>query len=409
MISFVLTLYRRILPVSLPLLLIAGGYFALPHLHLLRDALPKTSLYLPLIVFIVTTILSLHFNLTRVAWVLLSFAIAYVGYGNLAGEKEREALRFAFALFLPLNITFFAFCKERGLLTLHGIFRLGLILGEAGLTLWVISEKKYELYHPLSKLALIKLPILDAVPIPQVLLAAFILFFLLLLLAVYLYRSPVENGFAGTSLTILAAIVYINQENAFIYFLTASGVILLVGVIRNVHYMAYRDELTGLMGRRALNERMLMLGRRYTAAMLDVDHFKKFNDTYGHDAGDQVLKMVAGRIKGVGGGGRPYRYGGEEFTILFPGKGADAAEPVLERLRIGIAESSIGLRGKDRTNSTMKGKAGRGAAKTAKRVSVKISIGLAERSGGVSANEVVKAADEALYRAKDKGRNCVSR
>jgi len=76
-----------------------------------------------------------------------------------------------------------------------------------------------------------------------------------------------------------------------------------------------------LPSRRALIERLPSLGRRYTVAMVDVDHFKNFNDTYGHDAGDQVLRMVASRLGEVSGGGTAFRYGGEEFTILFPGKG----------------------------------------------------------------------------------------
>lgn len=81
------------------------------------------------------------------------------------------------------------------------------------------------------------------------------------------------------------------------------------------YQMAFRDELTGLPGRRALNERMQRLGRNYVIAMTDVDHFKKFNDTHGHDVGDQVLRLVASRLSKVTGGGRAHRYGGEEFAL----------------------------------------------------------------------------------------------
>ena len=65
------------------------------------------------------------------------------------------------------------------------------------------------------------------------------------------------------------------------------------GVAHEAYQMAFRDELTGLPGRRALNERMQRLGRNYVLAMSDVDHFKRFNDTHGHDVGDQVLRLVA--------------------------------------------------------------------------------------------------------------------
>ncbi|MDP0971523.1 diguanylate cyclase, partial [Klebsiella pneumoniae] len=83
---------------------------------------------------------------------------------------------------------------------------------------------------------------------------------------------------------------------------------------------AFRDELTGLPGRRALNERTQRLGRNYVLAITDVDHIKRFNDTHGHDVGDQVLRLVASKLSKVNGGGRAYRYGGEEFAVVFAGK-----------------------------------------------------------------------------------------
>ena len=116
--------------------------------------------------------------------------------------------------------------------------------------------------------------------------------------------------------------------------------------------MAFRDELTGIPSRRALNEQLAALGNRYAIAMLDVDHFKKFNDTYGHDLGDQVLKMVAAHIARVGGGGKAFRYGGEEFTVLFPGTDAEDAIPHLEALREEIESYRMALRGSDRPART---------------------------------------------------------
>ena len=87
------------------------------------------------------------------------------------------------------------------------------------------------------------------------------------------------------------------------------------------------DELTDLPSRRSFNDAKLRLGNTYTVAMVDVDHFKHFNDTYGHDAGDQVLRMVAARIAEVSGGGKGYRYGGEDVAVLFPGNIADETFP----------------------------------------------------------------------------------
>ncbi|MHC5351352.1 GGDEF domain-containing protein [Metapseudomonas furukawaii] len=185
---------------------------------------------------------------------------------------------------------------------------------------------------------------------------------------------------------------------------------LTASVAHEAYQMAFRDELTGLPGRRALNERLRRLGRNYVLAMTDVDHFKKFNDTYGHDVGDQVLRLVASRLRKVGGGGKAYRYGGEEFTILFSGKTMEECLPHLEAVRQAIEAYQIRLRDPDnRPRNDDAGRARRGVS-AGQAVSVTISIGAAERDAlQRTPDEVIKAADQALYSAKSAGRNRVFR
>jgi diguanylate cyclase (GGDEF)-like protein len=153
---------------------------------------------------------------------------------------------------------------------------------------------------------------------------------------------------------------------------------------------------------------MARLGRNYVIAMTDVDHFKKFNDTYGHDVGDQVLRMVASQLRKVSGGGTAYRYGGEEFTVLYPGKSISECLPHLEALRRNIEEYRMRLRDKQsRPEDAKRGRNQRGQSKS-QHVSVAISIGVAERSDEHrDPQEVIKAADQALYKAKEAGRNRV--
>ena len=103
--------------------------------------------------------------------------------------------------------------------------------------------------------------------------------------------------------------------------------------------MAYLDELTGVPSRRALREDLMKLGNKYVIAMIDIDFFKKFNDKYGHDVGDDVLKLVASNLVKVTGGGKAFRYGGEEFTILFPSKSINDVMPHLESLREQVSKS----------------------------------------------------------------------
>src|SRR5207244_6077403 len=101
---------------------------------------------------------------------------------------------------------------------------------------------------------------------------------------------------------------------------------------------------TGLHSRRAFNDALLRLKPPYAVAAVDIDHFKSINDTYGHDIGDQVLRMVASKLARVGGGGDPFRVGGEEFTILFPGRTGKEIVDILELLRLNIESSTFRVR-----------------------------------------------------------------
>lgn len=183
---------------------------------------------------------------------------------------------------------------------------------------------------------------------------------------------------------------------------------LVAAVAHEAYQMAFRDELTGLPGRRALNERPQRLGRDYVIAMVDVDHFKKFNDTHGHDVGDQVLRLVASQLRKVGGGGKAYRYGGEEFTLLFPGKRLEQCMPHLDRVRLAIEQYRMQLRdSQSRPRDDQQGRQRR-AGKAASEVSVTVSMGVAERQAEQrTPQEVIKEADKALYSAKAAGRNCI--
>ena len=189
------------------------------------------------------------------------------------------------------------------------------------------------------------------------------------------------------------------------YFATG-GLILVLSLIETWHGMAYDDELTGLPARRALNEALARLRGVYTVAMIDIDHFKRFNDQHGHDVGDQLLRMVGARLADIGGGGRAFRYGGEEFAVLFQGKDVDETRGHLEALRRTIEGSPFTLRGPARPRTRPESPPP--AAADRRRIAVTVSIGAAATDGTEpSAEEVVRAADQALYRAKEAGRNQV--
>jgi diguanylate cyclase (GGDEF)-like protein len=232
------------------------------------------------------------------------------------------------------------------------------------------------------------------------------------LFRLYRYDSELDAALLGTLLFVYVALAMFDRDEISTLMFGFAGLSLIISMSRSLYDMAYRDDLTGLPGRRALNQRLRGLGKHYAIAMMDVDHFKKFNDSYGHDMGDEVLKMVARHIGGIAGGGTAYRYGGEEFCVVFAGRDAEYCKPFLEAVRVCIENYTMHMRDqKHRAQSAKTARQRRGRrsrSRGGKTASVTISIGLAETS--VTRNtvaDVLKAADAALYKAKKQGRNCL--
>lgn len=123
----------------------------------------------------------------------------------------------------------------------------------------------------------------------------------------------------------------------------------LEGLNQELTAIARRDPLTGLGNRRALQEDLELLearvsryGHRYRMALLDVDHFKSYNDSYGHPAGDQVLRAVAKQLRDQARSGDAlYRYGGEEFLCIFPEQSLETGTQAVQRMRIDLERQAI--------------------------------------------------------------------
>jgi GGDEF domain-containing protein len=185
-----------------------------------------------------------------------------------------------------------------------------------------------------------------------------------------------------------------------------AGVAFALAAVEEIRIVAFHDPLTGLPARRALEAALAALSPPYVVAMVDVDHFKRFNDTFGHAVGDQVLAMVAARLGQVEGA-RAFRYGGEEFTLLFAGRTVNEAAPPLELARAAVEATTFRLRAPDRPRRRPAGGPGRRSA-ASKVVAVTISIGAASPEAGDTPRAVLAAADQALYRAKGGGRNRIA-
>jgi diguanylate cyclase (GGDEF)-like protein len=189
-----------------------------------------------------------------------------------------------------------------------------------------------------------------------------------------------------------------------------AALILVIAILEGAYRLAYHDELTGLSGRRAFNGAIAELSENYCIAMVDVDHFKSFNDTFGHDTGDQVLRKVAARLAEVRAGGTAFRCGGEEFALVFPTCDLNEALAEVEELRKRIERDVFVVRGPDRSHRKRSER--RTGSRRARRqqsfaTNVTVSIGVADCTRVNDPEQVVALADRALYVAKNSGRNRV--
>jgi diguanylate cyclase (GGDEF)-like protein len=416
-------------------------------------------------VFAAGLLLAWRFHSSRLLFCFLTLLLAHraleffsASWIMVAGPG-RIALA-AIAFLLPMNFIAFSVFREWGLAVPALVPRLGLLFFESVFV--AIICRPGETTAP----AFLRPGFFGSVlgtRLPTLALLAFAAAFVVLLLRFLLQGKPTESGMLWS---LAAAFLSLQAGGvgpiATAYWATA-GLILASSIIENSYLLAYHDELTTLPARRAFNDALLSLEDPYAVAVVDIDHFKKFNDTYGHETGDQVLRLVAAKLAGVTGGGRAYRVGGEEFNILFPGKSVRDVLPHLELLRSEIEASAFQVRGRqerrrqtgspqprhqngqiedgsapngqrgredgrqdlpvrdrrsgDRRAGTPRSPAARrkarspraSLAETADRpLSVTVSIGVAQPEEKAQAPEqVIQAADKALYSAKQSGRNRV--
>lgn len=262
---------------------------------------------------------------------------------------------------------------------------------------------------------------LPVAPLPEYALIVFVCAAVFLLVRFLFSRKPLDSALLWSLSAFVLSLRFITVVRLSTTYAATAACVIAISVIENSYLLAYHDELTTLPSRRAFNDALLRLQAPYSIAVVDIDHFKKFNDTYGHDTGDQVLCLVAANLTRVTGGGQAYRCGGEEFNIVFPGKTAGDVIGHLERLRNAVASSEFHLRGSDRRQvprgadrrSRARGRIRKADAirelareSGATSLSVTVSIGVATSSDAeVDPEHVLKAADKALYRAKKNGRN----
>lgn len=415
------TIMKTTFKLVLPFAFLALAYLFYTKTTALSPAQLDMVKLAPYGIFLIGGIISWKFNRSREFFILTVLALGLAAYTDLAGAltlkglaARRTDLHLLLSLLLPFNIALFSFFRERGILSLWGILRIAAIAAQFALAYWLLDPARQHLLRTLGKAWIPAVKSSALTPLSQASLLLFLAALIILIVRQVSHRSSQDISF----IAVLSALSYALHQTGggdpvlYAVAFAVSGIILIVSIIQDSYSMAFSDELTGLPSRRALKQDMMKLGMNYAIAMLDIDHFKKFNDTYGHDTGDEVLKLVASTIKDVTGGGKAYRYGGEEFTILFPGKHSTEVLPHLEELREKVSKRAFTLRRSGRGKSKSGRKArGRGSGKAkSKQIYITISIGISQKSDKhKTPDAVMKSADTALYRAKKKGRNCVSK
>lgn len=385
------------------------------------DLLPASMLsFSKLLVWVfvvIGTLLSISYARTRNLFALLLTFLAYLlilyqvqlpilSTSSTAPLKLDPPLSYLLvSLLLPLLFTLNALWAERFHLLQDLLLRFSVFAGIILVFYAIANSFPIQTNEALSTTYFpsIYITALGLAQIPQL---SFLI--CLVILLIQLVRNP-QPYFAAQLVALVSMMLmlqWFSLPQAPTLITLAASMMLSLAVMQEAFQMAFRDDLTGLPGRRALNERLQRLGRNYSLGMADIDYFKKFNDTYGHDVGDQVLKMVATQLSKVGGGGRAYRYGGEEFTLVFPGKTALQAKPHIEKLRIAIENYKVKIRDESKRPADSKTAKAKRKNTDTKKVSLTISMGIAERSAELTTPEdVIKAADQALYKAKKAGRN----
>ncbi len=371
---------------------------------------------IPYIVTIIIVTLGLFFNMSRLAAIslLMSSAYAYIFCVGFDSALHNKAITASFytSLYLPVAVAVLHRMDEAGILNLRGTMKIAIVM-IAVLGIILFSSLPASVRWIASSSSLWVSPPFNWMPFPGLALA-----FLVCAAPFILTRKSMESPLMGI-ITAEAMVVFLigansshlawngHNKGAFILLAGTGMLCLLIGCLENLWRHANIDELTELPGRRSLKQQLARLSLEYSIAIIDIDHFKKVNDTYGHKCGDDALRFIAAILRNSGIG-RAYRYGGEEFLVVMENTGLKEAYETVERLREAICHKPFQVRPAQRP---ILGRRKRSEVRSsgATTITMSVSIGIAKnRSPTDAPNDVIAAADKALYRSKQEGRNRTS-
>lgn len=405
---------------SIPAILILGtvGIIAGLFPTLLTSATKSGIQFIAFGLLAAAVLLSFLFRRGKTLFTALILALLIIGFDSpisyLMVDYHTELVFNLLQLIVPPLLVLIAVSPRRHILhpaSIVWIVAIGLIT----IAVWAARYDSAfnRLVQRIFELQLISrwLPT-EGLPYPEIIVGVGIFGLLIIILTDSIYHW--ENPLAAVWIGVYAAACFglltlASPLISTLWFAAAAG-ILTIALIQYAHRMAFLDALTMVPNRRALDEQLSRLRNLYAIAMVDIDFFKQFNDTHGHKTGDNVLRKTASQLQQVGGGGRVFRYGGEEFAIVFPGKTAREAGIYCEEIRKQIANEPFYRRGPKRPRRPPKHPPENRPSQdnTAHKLSITVSIGIAAPgSRAVKPEKILQQADNALYHAKKTGRNKV--
>ncbi|SDJ38539.1 Diguanylate cyclase, GGDEF domain [Ferrimonas sediminum] len=360
---------------------------------------------LPWVLLASAWIVSRIYRLQKLSFMVL---VSLASYGVIQWKLQvplpqgnTELIFWGLCLLAPLLVFLLDVLPEKWIATGRGGFAYALLLAPVALFSMLLSSSAEATHRWLASWV----TVLGGYPLPWVLTLMMACYFVISTL-IQTRRRDKGDSAALLCLMALGLTCYqFDTPGVSSSMFTILGLCLLVLLMLHSYRLAFFDLLTGVRNRRSLDAVMQGLSGRYQLAMIDIDHFKTFNDTFGHDVGDDVLRLVAQMLTRVKAGGTVYRYGGEEFTIVFRSRERKRCLAALDAIREEIAAYPFYVRS---TQSAGVARRSRSQAPKVAPQTITVSMGLAQpRAEDANVEQVVKRADEALYQAKQAGRNCI--
>jgi diguanylate cyclase (GGDEF)-like protein len=395
------TVQKLLMPGGLILL----GALLIAHGIELPERVPQLARIVPSLIYAAAILLGARFHsaqmvLGLVALAIIDATLAFFAPRGVSPSHLESDLTIALVFLLPLNFALLSVRPPRTIFELATGARLALLLLVPLVIGWLAIESPGLLTSLLDQ-RWVDIDPVTGTGLSQPAWVAFVFALVLFPVQQIFGRSAMSGGMFWALAAALLALHAAPQSPGTVVFLAAAGAILIVSQVENNYLLAFRDDLTELPSRRALDQALSRLGKHYTIAMLDIDHFKNFNDSYGHQVGDQLLRMISFKLAGLTGGGTAFRYGGEEFALLFPGKHLREAVPHIKGAMEAIRSTSFAIRGPGR-HLGPKAAIDNANEETPQTVSVTVSIGV---SATRSPDEILGEADQAVYMAKNGGRD----